>query len=130
MKGGVRGAHSPTFLMGEIKMFQIKLTVKGKEKTYRAAGMSLRASLDAYALYREYSQCEGDYSPDLIERCIAFIVRLFGGAFTEDELLDGYGYSAFALIPEILSAAIQYANDAIVNFPQPATETPERTKKG
>lgn len=106
-------------------MMQLTLMIGGKEKSYRAAGLCLRTSLEAYGLYREYEAAQGDYSDELIERCLDYIRRIFGGAFSADELLDGYRESAFALIPGVLGAAIRYVNDEIVNFPNPAQRTPE-----
>ena len=101
-------------------MIQITLTVKGKERQYRAAGMNLRASLDAYELYKAYSEAGGDYSAELTDKCIDFICRIFGRSFSTDELLDGYKGSAYILIPSILRTAVGYVNDEIVNFPEPA----------
>lgn len=105
-------------------MIQITLNLRGKARTYRASGMNLGASLDAYEIYREYTAAGGDYSAELIERCLDFICRIFGGSFTADELKKGYDGSAFVLIPTMLRVAVGYVNDQIANFPEPAA-TPE-----
>lgn len=104
-------------------MIQIQLMIRGGEKTYLAHGVSLRNTLEAYGLYREYEQAKGDYGDELIERCLAFISRLFSESFTVDELKDGYQESAFVLIPSMLGAVVSYANGEIVNFPNPARAT-------
>lgn len=108
-------------------MIQITLIVSGKEQIYRAAGMNLKNSLTAYELYKKYSQAEGDYSAGMIQECLRFIIDIFGGAFSEEQLLEGYKGSAFILIPNMLRSCVSYVNEEIVNFPMPA-EMPE-TKK-
>ena len=112
-------------------MIQITLIVNGKEQTYRAAGMNLKNSLTAYELYKEYSQAEGDFSDELIEQCLQFVTGIFGGAFTQEQLLSGYKGSAFILFPNMLRACVSYVNEEIVNFPEPAQmpETQVKTKK-
>jgi len=101
-------------------MIQINLMVGGKEETFRAAGVNLRNSILAYDLYKEYSEANGEYSKDLLERCLEFICSCFGNAFTCDQLMDGYKGSAYILIPGMLNAVIGYVHDQIVNFPKPA----------
>ena len=110
-------------------MIQITLIVNGKEQTYRAAGMNLKYSLTAYELYKEYSQAEGDYGDELIEKCLQFVTGIFGGAFTEKQLLDGYKGSAFILFPNMLRACVSYVNEEIVNFPEPATMPETQTRR-
>ncbi len=105
-------------------MIQIKLMVNGKEETFRAAGVNLRNSLLSYDLYKEYTEANGDYSKDLLERCLDFICSCFGYAFNVDQLQDGYKGSAFILIPGMLDAVVGYVHEQIVNFPKPA-QTPE-----
>lgn len=106
-------------------MINITLTVNGADRKYQAHGVTLRTSLDAYALYREYEQAAGNYDEALLERCCDFIVRCFGYAFDRQQLEAGYMGSAFRLIPNMLQAVVAYSSEAIVNFPEPATMTPE-----
>lgn len=106
-------------------MIQIALMINGKEETFHAAGVTLRSSLSAYDLYKEYTEAAGDYSKDLLDRCLNFICGCFGSAFSYDDLLDGYKGSAFALIPGMLTAVVSYVHEQIVNFPEPAM-TPEK----
>lgn len=101
-------------------MIQITLIVRGKSKTYQAAGVNLRTSLEAYDLYKEYDKAGGDYSSDLLDRLAGFVCRCFGDAFTMDQLLDGYKGSAFRLYPAMLDAVIAYVHEQVVNFPNPA----------
>ena len=108
-------------------MIRITLTINGKEKEFTARGVSLRASYMAYEIYREYELAGGNYPQELLEKCEDFIITVFGGAFSRDELLDGYRGSAFRLYPGMLNAVVSYSSEAIVNFPEPA-ETPERTE--
>ncbi len=110
-------------------MIQIALIVSGKEQIYRAAGMNLKNSLTAYELYKEYSQAEGDFSDELIEKCLLFVTGIFGGAFTREQLLEGYKGSAFILFPNMLRACVSYVNEEIVNFPEPATAPEMKTKR-
>lgn len=110
-------------------MIQIALMVNGKEQIYRAAGMNLKNSLTAYELYKKYSVAEGDYNVGLIQECLRFIVGIFGGAFTEEQLLEGYKGSAFILIPNMLRVCVSYVNEEIVNFPEPAKMPDVKTKK-
>ena len=42
-------------------MITIELIQKGRSKVYKARGISLRLSLDAYDIFREYSSAGGDY---------------------------------------------------------------------
>lgn len=106
-------------------MISISLMVGGKEQTYTARGVTLRTSLMAYDLYREYDLCAGNYTPDLLDRCAAFVCACFGGAFTQDQLMDGYMGSAFRLFPNMLNAVVGYSNETIANFPEPAATTTE-----
>lgn len=105
-------------------MIQIQLAIGGKEKTFRAVGVNMGVSLDAYSLYKEYSEAEGNYSEELIVRLNRFICDCFGNQFDEDELLAGYADSAFVLYPHMLREVVGYVHDKIVNFPEPAV-TPE-----
>lgn len=102
-------------------MLSIKLIINGKEKEFKARGVTLRTSYLAYELYKEYDLAGGMYNPDLLDRIEAFICACFGGAFTQEQLLDGYQGSAFVLYPGILNAVVGYSNDKIANFPPPAT---------
>lgn len=110
-------------------MITIELVLGGKTKTFRAANVTLRTSYDAYRLYRQYTEAAGDYSDELLEDCAQLVCRCFGGAFTEEELLDGYRGSAFRLFPGIMNAIIGYSNEQIANFPDPPTTTPEKSRK-
>lgn len=103
-------------------MIQIRLMVDGKEETFRAAGVNLRNSLLAYDLYKEYTEANGDYPRELLDKCLDFICSCFGYAFSGDQLLDGYRGSAFILIPGMLNAVVSYVHEQIVNFPRPAQE--------
>ena len=109
-------------------MLTIKLTINGKEKEFVARGVTLRASYDAYELYREYDLAGGVYPPDLLERIEALICRIFGNAFTQEQLLDGYHGSAFVLYPSVLHTVVGYSNERIANFPPPATAQDQTTK--
>lgn len=109
-------------------MIQIRLTIDGAEETFRAIGVNMGVSLDAYALYKEYSEAEGSYSEELIARLNRFICDCFGNHFDEDELLAGYADSAFVLYPQMLREVVGYVHDKIVNFPEPAV-TPEMTPR-
>lgn len=109
-------------------MIQIHLEIGGEKKTYKATGICMGVSLDAYNLYREYTEAEGNYSEDLIERLNELICRCFGDKFTERELLNGYRESAFVLYPRILREIVGYVHDKLVNFPEPA-QVPEAAKK-
>ena len=102
-------------------MISITLMVNGKERAYVARGVNLRTSLDAYGLFREYEAAAGDYSEGLLDRCLEFVTRCFGNAFSVEQLLTGYLGSAFRLIPNLLQAVVAYSSEAIVNFPEPAT---------
>ena len=104
-------------------MIKIKLLIKGKEREYVARGVNLRVSYDAYELYREYELAGGNYPPELMEKLEDFVVRVFGGAFTREQLLDGYRGSAYRLYPGMLNAVVGYTNEAIINFPEPANQT-------
>lgn len=100
-------------------MLQITLMVAGKEMTYRAAGMNLGASLTAYELYKEYGEAGGEYSAELMEKCVQFTCEIFGKAFSREQLLSGYHGSAFILFPALLREAVGYVESEVVNFPQP-----------
>lgn len=108
-------------------MIQIKLMINGREETYTAAGVTLRASLKAYDLYREYTLADGDYNKELLDKCLDFVVLIFGNAFSRAQLMDGYKGSAFSLYPAIMSAVIAYVHEQTVNFPEPA-KTPDTTQ--
>lgn len=108
-------------------MIQIQLMVNGKEETFRAAGVNLRNSLLAYDLYKEYTEANGDYSNDLLEKCLDFICGCFGNAFSINELKDGYRGSAFILIPGMLNEVVGYVHEQIVNFPKPVQTLEART---
>ena len=109
-------------------MINIELMVDGKKKTYRAANVTLRTSYEAYRLYREYTECQGDYTDELLERCERMVCRIFGDAFTPEQLLDGYRGSAFRLFPGMLNAIVSYSNEQIANFPGPPATAAEKTK--
>lgn len=109
-------------------MIQICLNNDGAKKVYKATGVCMGVSLDAYNLYREYTEAEGNYSDDLIQRLNELICRCFGDQFSENELLKGYPESAFVLYPRILREIVGYVHDKLVNFPEPAM-APEGTKK-
>ena len=100
-------------------MINITLMVNGKDQTYKAAGMNLSASIEAYDLFREYDEAKGDYSSELLQRCFKFVCKIFGNAFSVHELGSGYKGSAFVLLPNILQAAVGYVDGQIVNFPAP-----------
>ena len=102
-------------------MISIELTIRGKAKRFTAWGVTLRTTLEAYGLYKEYDAAGGNYSPELLDRCAAFVCRVFGGAFDEAQLLDGYMGSAFRLYPSMLNAVVGYSNETIANFPEPVT---------
>lgn len=110
-------------------MIKITLSLNGRSRTYPATEICMRTSLDAYRLFREYSTADGDYSDDLLRRCSEFVCDCFGGVFTPDQLWDGYQDSAFTLFPAMLSAVVGYAQEKIINFPEPAKDamnpTPE-----
>ena len=110
-------------------MIMIELVLEGKAKRFKAAGVSLRVSYDAYDLYRRYTEAGGDYSKELLEECEQLVVRCFGGAFTAEELLDGYRGSAFRLYPGIMNAIISYSNEQIANFPEPSETGAATTAK-
>lgn len=103
-------------------MIQITLNANGTRRTYRSTGVRMRACLEAYRLAEEYEKCSGEYPEELIERCIEFVLEVFGRAFTQDDLLDGYEGSPFALFPQLIREVIAYANDRIVDFPIPAAK--------
>ena len=111
-------------------MLTISLMIDGKEKNYTARGITLRASYDAYDIYRRYTEANGDYTPELLEECADLVVRIFGGAFTREQLETGYMGSAFRLYPGILSEVVGYSNDTIANFPQPATAPAAMVRAG
>ena len=101
-------------------MITIDLVIRGKSKRFTASGVCLRARLDAYDLYRDYTEAGGDFSNELLQRCMDFTRRVFGNAFSEEQLLDGYQGSAFRLFPNLLNAVVSYSNEQIANFPEPA----------
>ena len=103
-------------------MITIDLMIKGRSRRFTARGVTLRASLDGYELYRAYGEANGDYDDKLIARCVEFTRRIFGNAFSEEQLMDGYQGSAFRLFPSLLNAVVGYSNDTIANFPDPAIE--------
>ena len=104
-------------------MINIRLTIRGKDKEFVARGINIRASYTAYELFREYTMADGDYSPDLLQRCAEFVCLCFGHAFSAEQLETGYQGSAFRLYPALLNAVITYSNEQIVNFPEAATAT-------
>lgn len=104
-------------------MITIELILAGRTEKYTARGVNLRTSYTAYELFREYELAGGVYSTELLERCEEFIVACFGGAFTREQLLEGYRGSAFRLYPGMLNAVVSYSNEQIVNFPDPEGPT-------
>ena len=110
-------------------MITIELVSGGKTKKYKAANVTLRVSYDAYRLYRKYTEAQGDYPEELLEECANLVCRVFGNAFTEQELLDGYHGSAFRLYPGMLNAIIAYSNEQIANFPEPPETAVKTTAK-
>ena len=108
-------------------MITIQLIIDGKQQSFTARGVTLRRSYEAYELYREYELAGGNYPPELMERCEDFVCACFGGAFTREQLLDGYQGTAYRLYPNMLNAVVGYTNDLIVNFPDPAKEVAAET---
>ena len=106
-------------------MIHITLIISGKSKTYKAAGVNLSNSIEAYDLYREYTEANGNYPSELLDRCCEFVTKIFGNAFTVQELGNGYKGSAFTLLPNLFSAVIGYVEEQVINFPEPPT-TAER----
>ena len=77
----------------------IKLKIKGKDKTFTAGFISARM------VRRTIEVSQGvnfeNISPDELDKLIDYIVELFGGQFTRDDVYDGL--SSKELIPTITS---------------------------
>ena len=101
-------------------MITIRLMNHGKEREYVSKGVTLGVSYSAYNLFRRYEEAAGNYPLELLKELESFVCRVFGGAFSEEELRNGYQGSAFRLYPSILQAVVAYSSEAIVNFPEPA----------
>ena len=110
-------------------MITIELIQKGRSKVYKARGISLRLSLDAYDIFRDYSAAGGDYKRELLDRCAQFVCDVFGNAFTVEDLETGYQGSAFVLYPSMLNAVIGYTAEAVANFPEPSIMTASEMTK-
>ena len=111
-----RGIPPQEVFLDEVKSSDIYIGFIGSQY-YGKASMKRGVS----ATEQEYDAAGGKYSPELLVRCAASVCRVFGGAFDEAQLLDGYMGSAFRLYPSMLNAVVGYSNEIIANFPEPVT---------
>lgn len=76
---------------------QIMLKISGKDKTYTAGFISARMVRNTIAVSKDINF--DNISPEGLDKLMDYIVELFGGQFTRDEIYDGL--ASKDLIPTI-----------------------------
>lgn len=112
---------------------KITLRIDGELKVFDSRGISMKACHEAFDIQMEGAEmiakgATNIYTPERIERMVLFVVALFRNQFTEQEFVDGYEDSFYALMPVLTDSVIEGITAKIQEFP-PNAEAPKTEKK-
>ncbi|MEG2787344.1 MAG: hypothetical protein RR942_05930 [Romboutsia sp.] len=75
---------------------KIELIINNEEKTFTAPFISARKLKETIKLSKKLQVVEKEgFDESIMDELVAYEVKLYGDAFTADELLDGYSGSEF-----------------------------------